>query len=100
MSLFDHIMRLTGNGAAVGDGIVEVDAALKLLKPGATVTLVEWNGCMAERRDEKGTGTIVRHEKSEGRYLGFIVRYPWGERWEPLQYTKFIGPEQRIEVWR
>lgn len=92
-----HAMNILGG---VGPKTLGVKESLALLAPGVTVTRIDWRGCMATDRRVEAVGQVVRHAMHEGRYPGIVVRYPDGEKWEPLAYVKFVGPEKVVEVWR
>lgn len=67
------------------------------IKPGFTVTKVEWHGCMATERKEVDVGDVVKHDPHNG-YPGVVVRWDkGGYQWEPLSHFRKVNDE--LEVW-
>lgn len=93
MSLFNHVMNLTG----FGDNFAAPDKVARLLRPRTPITHVRWDGCMATHRHEVRVGELVWPEKLDGRYPGWRVAYPSGESWEPEQYMRIVN--DKLEVW-
>lgn len=93
MSLMDHALSIFG----AGGGLSPAD-----IKPGLTVTKVQWDGCMATTRKEVDVGEVLRHAASphdNGRYPGALVKWDEaGERWE--SFDDFRQVDRNLEVWR
>lgn len=93
MNLLQHAMNIFGAG---GGWFHPAD-----IKPGFTVTKIDWCGCMATDRRWMDTGEIIRHQPSPhsgGKYPGIVVRWDHGgECWEPLQHFRKVNGE--LEVW-
>lgn len=88
MSLLDHAMNIlgVGGGLSLGD-----------IRWGYTVTKVEWDGCMANVRNEVDVGTVVRHFKKGG-YDWVMVDYDKrGMVHEPAAHFRRVCGE--LEVW-
>jgi hypothetical protein len=87
MSLMDHVLNLFGPG-----GLKPSD-----IKPGFTVTKIDWRGCMATDRRVDDVGDLVRL-LDHGRYAGAMVQYDKsGLQWEPLDHFRRVNGE--LEVW-
>lgn len=90
MSLLQHVMNVAGfSPGTLGPAQI---------KPGFTVTKVEWHGCMATDRKEVDVGDVIEHRIQHGRYGGVIVKYDQcGKRWEPYEHFRKVNDE--LEVW-
>lgn len=94
MNLMQHAMNIGGFGKR-GD---------LNIKPGFTVTWVQWDGCMATIRNEVDHGEVIQASApslhDNGKYPGVIVLWEkGGKQWEPLDYFgRSKGGE--LEVWR
>lgn len=90
MDLLQHAMDILGVGS-------DQTFTASDIKPGYTVTKVEWNGCMAERREEVDIGYVVRHVFRNS-YQWVIVNYDErGMVEEPLAHFRRNNDE--LEVW-
>lgn len=98
MTIFDHVLNITGFG---NNRVVGTSS----LVPGRQVTYVTWDGCMAEIRNVRKVGKLVRLEKKkvyggkrEGTE-GIIVDYGDGkESWEFMDHVRIVNGA--IEVWK
>lgn len=71
------------------------------IKPGYTVTKVQWDGCMATERTEIDIGEVIKHQPSphnNGRYPGVLIKYDiCGVQWEPMAHFRKVNGS--LEVW-
>lgn len=102
-------------------GACERQVARFWLLRSRAVTLIRWDGCMAEIRTVAAIGRLVRRESRYSingalsilreipvqrrarakEYPGIIVRFSDGDRWYPLESVRFIGGAfGSIEVWQ
>jgi hypothetical protein len=91
MDLMQHVLNVTGFGVKVDAKAFDVVA-----RPGAEITYIRWDGCMATERTVVKVGTLVRPEMDHG-YPGWIVQYADHRQWEPLDYMRVA--DGKVEVW-
>ncbi len=86
-----HQVAIAGGGKSISE-----KEFVKHLKPGTTVTKVQWDGCMATIRNERDCGEILRHEERQG-CRGVVIAYSAREGWEALSELRIVGDQ--IEAW-
>lgn len=102
MDLIQHAIDLLGVGKTLPSWRFKCH-----LHNGAPVTVVDWRGCMATDRHVLHTGHVVRIANQREKFGTradsiecLVIRKPDGsEDWQPLERTRLIGTERRVEIW-